>query len=244
MKAFILAAGLGTRLRPWTLHHPKALVPVKGEPMLGRVIKNLKGRGVDEIVVNVHHFADQIEKYLSENDFGVRVHISDEREELLDTGGALLKAEHLLESQSGDVLVHNVDILSNADIEKLIKIHKESANEVTLLVSERESSRKLIFDRDMQLRGWHNLSEQRFRPADYRASEGDMELAFSGIYVIGKGAIEEMKKIMTEKKFSVIDYFLSGERGVRIGCFNQHDLELLDIGKPSTLEKAERLLMM
>ncbi|MDE6382409.1 MAG: NTP transferase domain-containing protein, partial [Muribaculaceae bacterium] len=114
MKAFILAAGLGTRLRPWTLEHPKALVPVGGVPMLERVILRMRDQGFDDITVNVHHFADQIVDFLNARDFGVAVHISDERERLLDTGGAILHASRFLAADPAPFLVHNVDILSDA----------------------------------------------------------------------------------------------------------------------------------
>ncbi len=121
MKAMILAAGLGTRLRPWTLEHPKALVPVGGVPMLERVIVRLKDEGFDEIVVNIHHFGDQIIDFVRSKDFGVKIFISDERGELLDTGGGLVYARELLGEDP--VLVHNVDILSNADLKSFMRKH-------------------------------------------------------------------------------------------------------------------------
>ena len=145
----ILAAGLGTRLKPWTLEHPKALVPVDGIPMLERVILKLKSQGFDEIVVNVHHFAGQITDFLDSKDFGIKISISDERGGLLDTGGGLVHARHLLEGEP--FLVHNVDILSNADLSALMHFHESEGNDVTLLTSDRKSSRKLLFDEDGSL---------------------------------------------------------------------------------------------
>ena len=151
MRAMILAAGLGTRLKPWTLEHPKALVPVDGIPMLERVILKLKSQGFDEIVVNVHHFAGQITDFLDSKDFGIKISISDERGGLLDTGGGLVHARHLLEGEP--FLVHNVDILSNADLSALMHFHESEGNDVTLLTSDRKSSRKLLFDEDGSLKG-------------------------------------------------------------------------------------------
>ena len=123
MKAMILCAGLGTRLRPWTLSHPKALVPVGGVPMLERVIDKLRSQGFDYIVVNVHHFPEQIVDFLRQRDLGVKIAVSDESDRLLDTGGAIMKAEELLRFSDGPVLVHNVDILSDADLRGLMQRH-------------------------------------------------------------------------------------------------------------------------
>lgn len=241
MKAMILAAGLGTRLRPWTLSHPKALVPVGGVPMLERVINKLCDQGFDYIVVNVHHFAEQIEAFLSSRDFGVEIVISDERSRLLDTGGAIVHASSLLRLDDGPVLVHNVDIVSNADLKVLMECHQEMDADVTLLLSERESSRKLLFDKDMRLRGWHNIKEGRYRPEGLRPFVDDMEYAFSGIYVIGKGAVNEMGEIYGDEKFSIIDYLVYPGRRSRVVGINQSDYVFVDIGKPATLSQAQGL---
>lgn len=237
MQAMILAAGLGTRLRPWTLHHPKALVPVGGVPMLERVIMRLKDQGFGKIVVNVHHFADQIEAFLSANDFGVEIAVSDERGLLLDTGGAILHAAPLFDS--GPVLVHNVDILSNADLSGLVRVHTLSGADSTLLVSGRKSSRKLIFDEGMRLCGWHDLKENVYKPEEFIWKEGCREYAFSGIHVVGERALEEMRRREPEPKFSIIDFLLSSRHKCKVRGYLQEGLELIDIGKPETLERAE-----
>ena len=185
----ILAAGLGTRLRPWTLAHPKALVPVGGVPMLERVIISLRNQGYDEMVVNIHHFGEQIVEFVESKreELGVDIKISDERGCLLDTGGGIVAASDLLFGKdSSPVLIHNVDILSNADLNNLMKHHKEKGNDITLLTSDRESSRKLIFSPDGRLRGWHNLSTDEYRPADFHSVPGDSEMGFSGIYIYWK----------------------------------------------------------
>ncbi|MBD5356603.1 MAG: nucleotidyltransferase family protein [Bacteroides sp.] len=237
MQAMILAAGLGTRLRPWTLSHPKALVPVGGVPMLERVITRLKEQDFKRIIVNVHHFADQVTDFLAANDFGVEIAVSDEREELLDTGGAILNASSLFSSEP--VLIHNVDILSNADLRQLMSKHIESGADSTLLVSHRESSRKLIFDEKYRLRGWHNVKEGIYRPDGFVRQYADKEYAFSGIHVVGSRLIEEMKRSESERKFSIIDFLLSAKDKCNIGGYVQNGLELIDIGKPETLKLAD-----
>lgn len=240
MQAMILAAGLGTRLRPWTLEHPKALVPVDGVPMLERVIVNLRAYGFDKIVVNVHHFSLQIIDFLSARDFGIDIVVSDESSRLLDTGGGVLNASPLFKEMP--VLVHNVDILSNADLSLLMERHKEDGSDCTLLVSGRESSRKLIFDDEMVLRGWHNIKENVYKPEGFMPENTDREYAFSGIYVVGEQMIEDMRNWAEGYKFPIMDYLLSPRKGVRVKGFCQRNLELIDIGKPETLERANELL--
>lgn len=235
----ILAAGLGTRLKPWTDSHPKALVPVKGVPMLERVIVNLKSQGFERITVNVHHFAEQVLKFLRERDFGVSISISDESGQLLDTGGAILRARHLLDLESGPVLIHNVDILSDADLGALMRSHEASGADSTLLVSDRESSRKLIFDHEeMTLEGWHNEKLDIYKPAGFIPTAGDREYAFSGIHVVGKDLVEDMARLEQEEKFSIMDFLLRPENTCDIRGYLKRGLRLIDIGKPETLERA------
>lgn len=247
MKAMILAAGLGTRLKPLTDRIPKALVPVEGVPMLERVILSLKKRGFDSIVVNVHHFADQVIEFLDRKIFGIRIEISDERDELLDTGGALVKAfDRLFRDGEKEVLVHNVDILSNADFKSLMCMspysEKNEKSGGRLLVSSRDSTRKLIFDDRMILRGWHDLRNDKFRPESFIPVRDYKEYAFSGIYTVRKESVEEMKELFGETKFSVMDYFLDERRSWGITGLKQEDLILLDIGKPATLSQASDIL--
>lgn len=239
MRAMILAAGLGTRLKPWTTEHPKALVPVGGVPMLERVILKLKSHGFREIVVNVHHFADQIVSFLDDRDFGVDIHISDESGKLLDTGGGLIHAARWFCGES--VLVHNVDILSNADLGELMHCHRDSGNDVTLLTSGRESSRRLLFDIDGRLAGWHNLSTDEYRPDMAASVDGAAEEAFSGIYVVspeGVGALCEYGKKIGKDAFPIMEFFLSSMDKIKIRRKFSADLKLLDIGKPETLGQA------
>lgn len=246
MEAMILAAGLGTRLRPWTLEHPKALVPVEGVPMLERILEMLENKGFDRAVVNVHHFASQIYDYLHARSANscMPVSVSDETGMLLETGGGIVHALPLIDPDD-DLLVHNVDILSNADLIGLMEQHRRERNDVTLLTSNRDSSRKLIFSSKGELKGWHNNKTGEYRPAGYRRKDGYREVAFSGIYVLGPKARRDMKRFATQtcrEAFPVMDYFLSLPDGVRIGEFCSEGLRLLDIGKPAALERASEFL--
>lgn len=243
MKAFVLAAGLGTRLRPFTLKHPKALVEVGGRPMLGRVLDRLEEEGFDRIAVNIHHFGEQIIDYLESPDQKRRsVAVSDERDELLDTGGAILHARAILGADDEPFLVHNVDILSDAPLRQLAARHIVEENDVTMLVSDRESGRKLIFDSEGFLTGWHHLGEDRFKPADYRKMEGDEEYAFSGIHMMSPSVFAEMERQQRGGAFSVIDFLLEARGHLRIRAYVVKGLQLIDIGKPATLSQANLLI--
>lgn len=239
MKAMILCAGLGTRLRPWTLEHPKALVPVGGVPMLQRVSESLFSQGFDRITVNVHHFASQIKDFIAS---GVLpqccVNISDESDCLLDTGGGILHAAEFLASDDFPFLVHNVDILSNADLKSLYDAHLASGRDITLLVSDRVSDRKLVFDQNMQLKGWVNIKTNLTRPACLDVNVEDVQLAFSGIYVMSPSVFAKMKANDFSGAFSIMDFLLAGIPDVSIAGVCQNGLELIDIGKPETLSKA------
>lgn len=244
MKAMILCAGLGTRLKPWTESHPKALVPVGGVPMLRRVIDRLAGQGFDEVTVNVHHFSHQVKDYLMNEVLPVKhVNISDESERLLDTGGGILNASDMLSSDPRPFLVHNVDILSNADLACLYDVHVKSEADITLLVSSRNSDRRLVFDSNMNLKGWINCLTGQVRPDDLVISDSDQVLAFSGIYIMSTGVFDIMKKNGFSGKFPIMDFFLSGIEGLDIRGYCQKGLEIIDIGKPATLEKANITLV-
>lgn len=243
MKALILAAGLGTRLRPLTDSMPKALVPVNGLPILHHLILNLKAKGFNHLVINLHHFSYLIKQYLQNFDFGVDIQISDESDLLLDTGGGIVKAAPLLFKDNNDpFLVHNVDILSNADLAQLIEYSSKTDMPV-LLVSRRESSRKLLFDSEMRLKGWHDLKSDKYRPAGISDPTVLKELAFSGIYVMTKEATTEMERLLGRGKFPVMDYFLSPQRKSTIIGREDRKLKVLDIGKPDTLALASHFLI-
>lgn len=244
MKAMILAAGFGTRLKPWTDEHPKALVPVGGVPMLQRVIERLIAQGFTKIIVNVHHFAGQILDFLAAREWNAEILVSDESERILDTGGAILRAARLLCDDDEPFLVHNVDILSDAPLKSLMLAHRESGRDISLVTSHRDSSRKLVFDAGANLRGWHNVSSGEYRPAGFVPDDGDRESAFSGIYIVDPIAIVALRdysQAIGSDAFPVMDFFLAGTEKINIGEIKVDKLNLIDIGKPDTLRQADAL---
>ena len=240
MKAMIFAAGLGTRLKPLTDRMPKALVPVAGKPMLEHVIGKLKASGFDEIVINVHHFANQIIDFLKANDnFGIRIWISDETEELLDTGGGIKKAAPYFDEP---FLIHNADILSNVDLKALYDYHCKSENDATLLVSTRKTVRHLLFDANNRLQGWVNKDTLQTKPEGFvYQPEVQKEYAFGGIHVISPTLFNYMGDEWTGK-FPLMDFYLQTCHEARLGSYVKEDLQLLDIGKLDTLAKAEEFI--
>lgn len=241
MKAMIFAAGLGTRLKPLTDHMPKALVPVAEKPMLEHVILKLKAAGFTELVINIHHFGEQIIGFLEANrNFGLTIHISDERDMLLDTGGGIKKARNFF---SGDepFLVHNVDILSDTDLKALYENHLHSGNDATLLASPRKTIRYLLFDDENLLRGWINKDTLQTKPEGFIYRAGQYrEYAFSGIHVISPSLFRYMDR--WQGKFSIMDFYLQTCREARLGGYLTEQLRLIDIGKPETLAKAEEFI--
>jgi len=233
----IFAAGLGTRLKPLTDHMPKALVPVAGKPMLEHVIGKLKSVGFDEIVINVHHFAHQIIDFLKAKDnFGIQIWISDESEELLDTGGGIKKAAPYFDEP---FLVHNADILSNIDLKAMYNYHLTSSNDATLLVNPRKTVRYLLFDEGNRLQGWVNKDTMQTKPEGFvYHPEVQKEYAFGGIHVISPTLFKYMGDGWTGK-FSIMDFYLRTCHEAQLGGYVKEDLQLIDIGKPDTLAKAE-----
>jgi len=238
MQAMIFAAGLGTRLRPITDTKPKALVSVGGKTLLERVITNLKAAGATRIVVNVHHFAQQIVDYLKENDnFGADIRISDESACLLETGGGIKHARELFRDDE-PILIHNVDILSNVD---LADFYQKTVNEdALLLVSERKTKRYLMFSDEMLLRGWTNIETKEIRSPFSPNELKSMSLyAFAGIHVLSPRLFPMMDQF--PEKFSIIDFYLKLCKEKQIKGFVKDDLRLIDVGKQDTLAAAEQL---
>lgn len=235
----IFAAGLGTRLKPLTDHMPKALVPVAGKPMLEHVINKLKSAGFDEIVINVHHFPDQIINFLkTNNNFGIQIHISDETDMLLDTGGGIKKAASFFAGNE-PFLIHNVDILSNVDLKALYDYHQTSGNDSTLLVSPRKTVRYILFNEENRLCGWVNKDTLQTKPEGFvYQPEVQKEYAFSGIHVISPTLFNYMGENWNGK-FSIMDFYLQTCQEARLGGYVKEDLQLIDIGKPETLAQAE-----
>ena len=238
-QAMIFAAGLGTRLKPLTDTMPKALVRVGGQPLLWHVIQKLKATGYERIVVNVHHFAQQIVDYLKANDnFGLDIRISDETGGLLETGGGIKKALPLFDP-SEPILIHNVDILSNVRLERLHDLAAseavaDAAIDALLLVSNRKSKRYLQFDDEMRLAGWKNIET-----GEVRGHEG-RSLAFSGIHVIGPGTFPLFDEM--PERFGIIDFYLKYCHQCIFLGVEKTDLRLLDVGKLDSLEQAEKFL--
>lgn len=236
----IFAAGLGTRLKPLTDTMPKALVPLCGKTLLEHTIERLKRAGYTDIVINVHHFADQIIEYLkANNNFGVRITISDERSMLLETGGAIKKARPILGSEP--VLIHNVDIISNVDLKSLYEAHIASKSDATLLVSNRNSSRALIFDSNNNLVAWKNKTtgetKTPFKNLDWDSLN---EYAFSGIHILSASLYSAMNKY--PDKFPIMDFYLGQCSKKRLTASVATNLKLIDVGKLSSLEEAEKML--
>lgn len=241
MKAMIFAAGMGTRLKPLTDNLPKALIPVGGKPMLEHIILKLKNAGFDEIVINIHHEGQQIIDFLeARKNFGIRIDISDERDYLLDTGGAIKKAANFLQSNE-PFLVHNVDILSNVDLSRLYEVHLQNKPLATLLVSKRRTSRYLLFNKENRLCGWrnHETGEVKSYYPDFDPSQYT-EYAFGGIHVLSPEIFEWMDE--WTGKFPIINFYLSICAKTNIQAYPLEDLRLLDIGRPEALEKAEEWL--
>ncbi|WP_314960716.1 nucleotidyltransferase family protein [Prevotella pallens] len=257
MQSMIFAAGLGTRLKPLTDRIPKALVRVGGKPLIEYVLKNLVAAGSKRIVVNVHHFANQIIEYLQQNDFGVDIRVSDETEMLLDTGGGIKNAAQFFNT-SEPVLIHNVDILSNVDLRALYNYACEAEIEqkvdAVLLVSLRKTKRYLIFNKDMRLVGWTNvdtgevkspyatLHELTFtQPYDNNnvtnEQYGYTLFAFSGIHIIGNKVFEAMNECSA--KFPIMDFYLQYAKDLHFVGKVKNNLKLMDVGKLDTLAEAD-----
>lgn len=244
----LFAAGLGTRLKPLTNDRPKALVEVNGVTLLEHVIRRLHSYGFDEIVVNVHHFADLIIDFLRQkNNFGLQIAVSDERDMLLETGGGIKKALPLLQRGGEEpFLIHNVDIFSNADLASLYHRHVDSGADATLLVSNRPSSRNLLFDQQMRLQGWKNLRTGETKPQAPEAYDADLKegrlegLAFSGIHVISPSLFSDFDA--WQGKFSIIDFYLSLVEKRQLHGVRNDALSLIDVGKLENLEQASTFL--
>ena len=237
MNAFIFAAGLGTRLKPLTDSMPKALVPVGGKPLLAHVIEKLKAAGCKKIVINIHHFGEMIIDYVkSQNNFGVEILFSDEREMLLETGGAIKHAVDLLGDEP--FLIHNVDILSNVDLKALIAAHSKADSAATLLVSKRNSTRALLFSPEGNLTAWTNKTtgevKTPYESVDIATLE---EFAFSGIHIFSPRLFKYFGAY--PEKFSIIDFYLNTCKDEKIKAYTQEGLQLLDVGKLDSLERAE-----
>lgn len=235
MKAMLFAAGLGTRLKPFTDQHPKALAEVNGRTLLEHNIKYLQRYGIEDVIINVHHFAEQVEQVLKDNDgFGSWITISDERDRVLETGGGLLKAAPYFEEEESFVVM-NVDVLTNLDLGKMIGFHKESEAFATLAVMQRDSSRQLLFDEHMLLCGWANnkTGEQKIS----REVVAMRPFAFSGVQVLTHKVLD----MPFTGKFSLIDLYLHFAKTELVKGYDHSGNVFIDVGKPESLEQAAYL---
>jgi len=236
MKAMILAAGLGTRLRPLTNDRPKALVEVAGHTLLEITLTRLRGFGIGEVIVNVHHFADMVITYLkARNNFGMRIEVSRE-DVLLDTGGGLKEAAwFFLEDSSREepFLLHNVDVISTIDLKRMVQSHAQNKALATLAVQERKTSRYLLFDDQLQLCGRRAGRDGKVEMV--HPSQRPQTLAFSGIHVISPRLFALMKE---EGIFSIIDCYLRlAASGEKIAAFRADEYYWRDLGKPADLQQ-------
>lgn len=234
LKAMILCAGLGTRFKPWTDKHPKALALINGKSLLQRNIEYLQRYGITEVVVNVHHFADQIEEAVTMNNgWGSKIMISDERNEVLETGGGILKAAPLLKDSA--FVVVNVDILTDLDLHEMISFHQRLKPLATLGVADRSTSRYFLFDHFHNLAGWRNVATGEEKIS--RASADLIPKAFSGIHIMEPYLFE---LISQRGKFSIVDTYLDLARSEIIKYYDHTDVFLIDVGKPEAVALAEQ----
>lgn len=248
----IFAAGLGTRLKPYTDHCPKAMVEVAGKPMIAHQLTKLREAGFSRVVINVHHYAEQIIDYVNANNgFGLDIAFSDERGQLLDTGGGIRKALPLFGTDR-PVLIHNVDIFSNADLAALYEKHVNDGSDASLLVSKRTTSRYFVFDDEDSLVGWKNLQTgevrtlyESLKPALERLTEDD-ELyrlrAFSGIHVISPTLFPLLEQ--QGEVFSITNFYWQNSLRQRIRCVEApKEFQWVDAGKPEALKRAEEIVV-
>lgn len=240
MKAMVFAAGLGTRLRPLTDNRPKALVEVNGVPMLERVIRHITDCGFDEIIVNVHHFGNMVIDFIDSKKWNADVHISDERGELLDTGGGILKVRDMLDD-GNPFLVHNADILTDLDLSAMYRHHAETGADATLLVAQRETARYLLFDEAYRLQGWTNITTGEVRPDGFKYDKDvHFPMAFGGVHIISPTVFDSLSRYSTERKFSITPYYVSACKELKIMGYSPSECyRWFDIGKPETLALAE-----
>ncbi|MBP6623925.1 MAG: nucleotidyltransferase family protein [Chitinophagaceae bacterium] len=236
MKAMILAAGLGTRLKPFTDNHPKALAVVNHKTILQRNIEYLKSYGINDFIINVHHFADQIQSFIQQYPKdGIRIQISDESSEVLETGGGLKKAAWFFNDNQPFVLM-NVDILTDLPLDQMLAFHAQHKPLATLAVSQRNSSRCFLFNKNQELCGWRNKNTEEEKIS--RKEFPLYEFAFSGLHMIDPRIFTQINK---EGKFSMVDVYLELSLKHPIKAFDHSGAKFIDVGKPESIIQAEKI---
>jgi MurNAc alpha-1-phosphate uridylyltransferase len=244
MKGMILAAGLGRRLKPFTDRHPKALAVVNGKTLLQRNIEYLLAYGITDVIVNVHHFADQVKRFITKNNgFGSNITVSDESDALLETGGGLKKAGWFFTGSSLPFVVINVDVLTDMDLGEMIGQHEKLQPLSTLAVTSRKTSRYFLFDELSTLCGWKNekTGEQKIS----REANTLVEKAFSGIHIISPKifSLIELSSLpaQTQNKFSMVEAYLELAKTHVISAFDHSNTKFVDVGKPESIAIADKI---
>ncbi len=235
----ILAAGLGTRLKPFTDNHPKALAPVNGKTLLQRNIEYLQQYGFDDLIINVHHFTEQItDIILQNNGWGSKITISNESDMVLETGGGLLKAAHFFKETNLPFLLMNVDILTDLDLHKMLEFHQQHQALATLAIRRRETSRYLLFDEKNRMVGWKNIKTNETKQV--RDCSSPSLFAFSGVHIIQP---DFFKFITLTGKFSMIDAYLELAKTYDIIGFDHSESKMIDVGNMASMLEAEKLFI-
>lgn len=239
MKALLFAAGMGTRLKDYTQDKPKAMVLLAGKPLIQHAIEHLKSFGITDITINVFHFAEQVISFIKEqNSFGIVIHISDERDQLLDTGGGLKKASRFLKGNE-PILIYNVDVISNLNLNVLLTYHQQQKALATLVVRSRQTSRYLMFDQNLQLAGWKNTGNGHTIISRDDAFATAQPFAFSGIHIVQP---EILELITEDGKFPIMDLYLRLSKEQTIKAYPDRSDLWMDLGKPEQLQVADELL--
>ena len=238
MQAIILAAGFGTRLRPLTDNTPKALVKCAGKCMIDHAIDYLESYGFDRIIINVHHFGEQIIDHIKSQHYKAEIIISDERSALKDTGGALVAALPLMNEEES-ILIFNTDVITDLNLHELASAHESSDSSATLIVQERKSTRKLVFNAENHLIGWHNYKTEESIGNIENAPESSF-FAFSGIHMIDRSLVERFAEIYGDRPFPMIPAYLSCIDEVNIQAFKaRKETVWLETGSQERLKEAE-----
>lgn len=243
IKGLILAAGIGSRLKPWTDHHPKSLVDVGGKPMLQRVIENMAAAGIHDIIINIHHKGDQIVDFITANQgFGQHIQISDERNLLLDTGGAITQATRFI-APDDTLLVHNADIFTDISLKSLIIKHIELNSDALLLTSQRNSSRQLLVDNANRLMGWINhKTGEILPPALHNGGKSLTYRSFNGIHLLGPDILQKFGSMPYSTPYPLVPQYISLCQSYDIKTYTpEHDYTWIDVGKPDTLSSARAI---